>query len=78
MDRTETVGYEDRDGMARDVERRSDEGWIVRRITSLPGDACEVEYERSGGGDADRSGRSPVPYLEGGPLAPPHPDAGAG
>ncbi len=52
MDSTETVGYEDRDGMARDVERRSDEGWVVRRITSLPGGACEVEYERRGGDTA--------------------------
>jgi hypothetical protein len=40
----QTVSYDTHEAMQRDVERRSDEGWIVRRITSLAGDACEVEY----------------------------------
>jgi hypothetical protein len=48
---TETVGYEDRQRMERDVVRRVGEGWQLRRITKYA-DGPKVGYERRDAGDS--------------------------
>lgn len=73
MENHKTVSYDSRERMQRDVEKWSDRGWVVVRITKQFGDNCEVEYERRGE-QSELDPNSSVPYLEGGPLAPPHYD----
>ncbi len=36
--------YEDRETLEREVERLSDEGWVLERISRLSGDTVEAEF----------------------------------
>lgn len=43
---TRIVRYEGREQMERDVERLSDEGWVLARISGLEGEGVQAEYAR--------------------------------
>ena len=76
------VRYERREQMERDVERLSDEGWVLARITGLEGEGVQAEYARRPSmvqealdGIRGGAGRGPRGPLTRHTLCPPPPAA---
>lgn len=51
--------YEDRERLERDVERLSDEGWVLERISQLSGDVVEAAFLRRPSAVSDGSLEEP-------------------